>query len=233
VSGHFRTNAWTHFGTTAERRYRQCEGLQSGNDLQGHSRSSLLHRGSGVTQGHRQCHQSIERIPFPIPYSTLIETIRLSFSSYSELFCQKSHILTYPACIWPMSIVATGKWLAESSCHLVRRYRPYPGPHCARWGDPTPPSQKKGHSSPPLFGPCLLRPNGRPSQQLLSSCAKWIHTAVFDHATYRYSQLAGATSPRGRASLMRRRIAWRCFVGWGFVYQSAATRCLLGGCRPV
>ena len=23
---------------------------------------------------------------------------------------------------------------------------------------------------PPLFGPCLLRPNGRPFQQLLSSC---------------------------------------------------------------
>jgi len=32
-------------------------------------------------------------------------------------------------------------------------------------GDPAP------HSSlSPLFGPCLLRPNGRPSQQLLSSC---------------------------------------------------------------
>ena len=36
-------------------------------------------------------------------------------------------------------------------------------------GDPTPP-KKKGHSSPPLFGPCLLWANGRPSQQLLSSC---------------------------------------------------------------
>jgi len=28
----------------------------------------------------------------------------------------------------------------------------------------------KGHSSPSLFGPCLLCPNGRPSQQLPSSC---------------------------------------------------------------
>ena len=27
-----------------------------------------------------------------------------------------------------------------------------------------------GDSSPPLFSPCLLWPNGRPSQQLLSSC---------------------------------------------------------------
>jgi len=28
----------------------------------------------------------------------------------------------------------------------------------------------KGHSSPLLFGPCLLWRNGRPSQLLLSSC---------------------------------------------------------------
>jgi len=32
----------------------------------------------------------------------------------------------------------------------------------------TPP--RKGHSSPPLFDPCLLWPNGSPSQLLLSSC---------------------------------------------------------------
>jgi len=35
-------------------------------------------------------------------------------------------------------------------------------------GDPAPP--KKDTAAPPLFGPCLLWPNGRPSQQLLSSC---------------------------------------------------------------
>ena len=35
-------------------------------------------------------------------------------------------------------------------------------------GDPAPPM--KWHCSPPLFGPCLLWPNGRPSQQLLSFC---------------------------------------------------------------
>jgi len=95
-----------------------------------------------ITQGHPQCHHSIERIRFPIGYSTLIETIRLPFSSYSELFCQKSHILTYPNCIWPTSIVATGKRLAGSRCHLVRRYRPYPRPHCARWGTQLPLSEK-------------------------------------------------------------------------------------------
>jgi len=35
-------------------------------------------------------------------------------------------------------------------------------------GDPAPP--RKGAQQPPLFGPCLLWPNGGPSQQLLSSC---------------------------------------------------------------
>jgi len=41
-------------------------------------------------------------------------------------------------------------------------------------GDPAP---RKGHNSPQHFGPCLLWPNGRPSQQLLSSCS------VFRHCT--------------------------------------------------
>jgi len=43
-----------------------------------------------------------------------------------------------------------------------------PGHIVLDW-DPVPP-YGKGHSSPPLFGPYLLWPNGRPSQQLLSSC---------------------------------------------------------------
>jgi len=45
--------------------------------------------------------------------------------------------------------------------------RPRPRPHCIIWGssgDPAP------TAAPPHFGPCLLWPNGRPSQQLLSSC---------------------------------------------------------------
>jgi len=32
------------------------------------------------------------------------------------------------------------------------------------------PAPAKGAQQPPLFSPCLLWPNGRPSQQLLSSC---------------------------------------------------------------
>ena len=35
-------------------------------------------------------------------------------------------------------------------------------------GDPAP--TKKGHSTPPLFGPCLMWPNGRPCQLLLNTC---------------------------------------------------------------
>ena len=36
-----------------------------------------------------------------------------------------------------------------------------------RWGSRSP---KKGHSTPGLLVPCLLWPNGRPSQLLLSTC---------------------------------------------------------------
>jgi len=39
--------------------------------------------------------------------------------------------------------------------------------HTVLDGDPAPP--KKGHC-PPIFSPCLLWPNGRPSQLLLSIC---------------------------------------------------------------
>ena len=46
--------------------------------------------------------------------------------------------------------------------------------HIVRWGpsgDPAP------TAAPPTFGPCLLWPNGRPSQQLLSSC-QFLHVAT-------------------------------------------------------
>jgi len=36
-------------------------------------------------------------------------------------------------------------------------------------GDPAPPTEM-GTAAPALFGPCLLWPNNRPSQQLLNSC---------------------------------------------------------------
>ena len=45
-------------------------------------------------------------------------------------------------------------------------------------GDPAPPHGKTGRGTaarPPLFGPCLLWPNGRPLQQLLSSCMGFLN----------------------------------------------------------
>jgi len=42
--------------------------------------------------------------------------------------------------------------------------------HIVLDGNPLPAPPRKGHSSPPLFGPCLLSPNGRSFQQPLSSC---------------------------------------------------------------
>jgi len=42
--------------------------------------------------------------------------------------------------------------------------------HIALDGDPAPPPCKWAQLPPTLFGPCLLWPNCRPSQQLLSSC---------------------------------------------------------------
>ena len=41
--------------------------------------------------------------------------------------------------------------------------------HIVLDGDPAPPI-KKGTQQPLFFGPCLLWPDGRPSQQLLSCC---------------------------------------------------------------
>jgi len=38
--------------------------------------------------------------------------------------------------------------------------------HIVLHGDPAPPKRSK----PPIFGPCLLWPNGRPSPLLLSTC---------------------------------------------------------------
>jgi len=45
-------------------------------------------------------------------------------------------------------------------------------------GDPASISRRKGAQQPPLFGPCLLWPNGRPSQILLSSCIIGLQLSV-------------------------------------------------------
>jgi len=53
--------------------------------------------------------------------------------------------------------------------------RPRPKRRCVRWGPSSPSRIKRGGVNPLIFGgPCLLRPNGRPSQLLLSTCLAYI-----------------------------------------------------------
>jgi len=56
-------------------------------------------------------------------------------------------------------------------------------------GYPAPPPKKRGTAacSPPIFGPCLLWPNDRPSQQLLSSCY-----VVFRHVDLSLTRFRGS-----------------------------------------
>jgi len=51
------------------------------------------------------------------------------------------------------------------------------GRHCVRCGPSSPPP-KGAQQQPPLFGPCLLWPNGRPSHLLLSSCLHFLTNSV-------------------------------------------------------
>jgi len=52
--------------------------------------------------------------------------------------------------------------------------------HNVLHGDPAPP--EKRDTAPAIFGPCLLWPNGRPSQFLLSTCSLlWQMRTVSDY----------------------------------------------------
>jgi len=53
-------------------------------------------------------------------------------------------------------------------------------------GDPAPVPQK-GPQQPPylIFGPCLLWPNGRPSQQLLTSCKNKLKSFMQNSELYK------------------------------------------------
>ena len=53
-------------------------------------------------------------------------------------------------------IPVVAKWLDGSRCHLVGG-RPQTSRHCVKWG-PSSPRQKE--AEPPIFGPCLLWPDG-------------------------------------------------------------------------
>jgi len=80
---------------------------------------------------------------------------------------------TTPPNFWPMSVVA--KRLDGSRIKMPLGTEVGIGPgHTVLDGDPAPPRKK--HSSPsPIFGPCLLGPNSRPSQLVRSSCYNFQH----------------------------------------------------------
>ena len=58
-------------------------------------------------------------------------------------------------------------------------------------GDPAPPPPE-GHSPPPIFGPCLLWPNGRPSQLLLSTCEICKQIEKLTHSLQYFASILGA-----------------------------------------
>jgi len=69
---------------------------------------------------------------------------------------------------FPSHVYFVSKWLDVSRPSSTwYGGRPRPRRHCVRW-EPSFPLQKWG--MPPIFGPCVLWANGRPSQLLLSSC---------------------------------------------------------------
>jgi len=62
-----------------------------------------------------------------------------------------------PLTFRPMSIVANG-WMDQDATWYGGR--PRPRPHCVRWGTQLPLKRGAAPPSPPIFGPCLLWPNG-------------------------------------------------------------------------
>jgi len=72
-----------------------------------------------------------------------------------------------PCLLWPKP----NGWMDQDASWHGGRTRPWR--HCVRWGPiaPPSPSPKKTGTTLPIFGPCLMWPNGRPSQLLLSSCS--------------------------------------------------------------
>jgi len=60
--------------------------------------------------------------------------------------------------------------------------------HIVLDGNPAP-APERGTAAPLLFDPCLLWPNGRPSQQLLSSCYHVLSCSRHQHQTGGQSNL--------------------------------------------
>ena len=135
-----------------------------------------------------------------------------------------------------MSIVATGKRLAGSSCHLVRRYRPYPRPHCARWGTQLPLSEK-GTQQPPTFRPMSIVAKRSPISESRGRAAcgpavGWQWTTLVERRRRRWRVVA-MTSRDARPVCFRSRDRRWCSVRSGSDVSVGGGRCCpCPRCRP-
>jgi len=73
-------------------------------------------------------------------------------------------------------VLSPNGWMGQDATWCGGRHRSRP--HYVRWGSSFP--YRKRHSSGPWS--CLLWSNGRPSQQLLSSCFNWSRPTNFSMA---------------------------------------------------
>jgi len=79
-----------------------------------------------------------------------------------------------PCLLWPNG------WMDQDATWYCGR--PRPRRHCVRW---TPSSPRKGHSSPPSFGACILQSSSRPSQLLMTTCLSY--SKLFGESCHSFS----------------------------------------------
>jgi len=96
-------------------------------------------------------------------WTTVCKTVRPMLSDRCPVcpVCLSVTLVYYCVLPWPNG------WSWTDQDETWHAGRPRPWPHCVRWGPSSPPPKM---SRAPIFGPCLLCPNGRPSQLLLSTC---------------------------------------------------------------
>ena len=86
--------------------------------------------------------------------------------------CYQTVVLSCLSCLSVCDVHALwpNGWIDQDETWHAGRPRLWP--HCIRWGPSYP--LPKGHNPHPIFGPCLLRPNGyggRP--QPMAHCVRW------------------------------------------------------------
>jgi len=130
----------------------------------------------------------------------------------------------YSPQFWPMSIVV--KRLDGLGC---------PG-HIVLERDPAAPS-KGAQPPPPIFGPCLLRPNGRPYQLLLSTCCS-VCSSIFPqtvgdsvHTARRNETRQSRRRPRCELGIMRSPIPAICYFLYKVIWLDKTRSEVVCSCR--